>query len=66
MRPAMMPPAWLTSSSIARSDSPVEITSSRISIRLPRISSASCWSMTRVWTPSVVMLFTSTEKTPCM
>ena len=64
--PTMMPPASLTSSSIARSDSPVEITSSTMTMRLPWISSASVWSSTSVCTPCVVMDLTCTWNTLLM
>ena len=63
MRPAMLPPALFTSSSSARRDSPVEITSSTISTRLPRMYSASAPSRHRVCTWSVVMERTSETNT---
>ena len=45
---------------------PVEITSSTMAIRLPRIASASAVSMMRVCSPAVVMDRTFTSKTPVM
>ena len=45
---------------------PVEMTSSIMSIRLPRMSSASAVSMTSFWMCMVVMLRTSTSNTPVM
>ena len=60
----MMPPARVTSSSIACRLSPVEMTSSMMRMRLPRMSSASALSMTSFWMCMVVMLRTSTSNTP--